>query len=452
MKVMKFVILIMATLLTNLVYAQGEVTLQESIMLALENNTEVVNSQLEIEAAKKVKRSAMTNYFPVISATGLTFQAEKSLMEIHSEDGNLPVYDGNPANIPDATEFAYFPSSTMGVLKEGTLGFINITQPVFTGGRILYGNKLASVGEKASESLNNITRDQIALKTEEYYWQIIALEEKYRTVEKYRQMLESLLGQVEDAFNSGIVMKNDVLKVKLKLNEILLNKSKLQNGLSLARMAFNQHLGLPQDTVLILKNELIPIESPTSLYTENFEALKMRDEYRLLELAVNAEKYQTRIKRGEYLPQAGIGAAYQYLKFDESDGRTFGMIYGTVSVPISGWWGGSYELQKHHIKEQIAKNNLDDKSELLILQMEKAWRDLNDAYTQYLLSEEAKEQALENIKVNDDSYDNGLITVSDLLEAQALLNQAKDQLTDARANYLLKKTIYLQVTGQYTPR
>jgi len=52
------------------------------------------------------------------------------------------------------------------------------------------------------------------------------------------------------------------------------------------------------------------------------------------------------------------------------------------------------------------------------------------------------------LKVNQDSYDNGLINVSDLLEAQSLRQQTRDQLTDAMAEYRVKLVNYLQVTGR----
>lgn len=80
--------------------------------------------------------------------------------------------------------------------------------------------------------------------------------------------------------------------------------------------------------------------------------------------------------------------------------------------------------------------------------MKKAWQDLVDGYKQVSLSEETRAQAEENMKVNNDGYYNGLITVSDLLEAQALLQQAKDQLTDAKMNYRMKVVDYLNVTGR----
>jgi outer membrane protein len=443
-----FYFLLIVVLCANQLFAQRVLTLEESKQLALQNNAQSKNSRLEIEASKQIKKSAFTNYFPNISAGGMIFEAQKSLMEIETEGGNLPVYDGDLANLEDATLYAYMPASTMGVLKKGTVGFVNIVQPVFTGGRIINGNKLAALGENVSEFKNKTTENDILFKTEEQYWQIVSLEEKQKTINKYEEFLKRLLAQVEDAFNSGVVMKNDVLKVKLKLSEVLLNKSKLENGRKLAAMAFCQHIGISYEPAVILKDELKIGELPQSIYVDNSEALKNRSEYSLLELSVEAEKLQTKMKLGEFLPQAGVGLSGMYMKFDESKERTLGMIFGTVAVPISDWWGGSHELEERSIKEEIAENNFKNNSELLILQMEKAWQDLADSYKQYLLSEESKTQAEENMKVNDDSYKNGLINVSDLLEAQALLQQTQDQLTDAKTNYIVKKTNYLQVTGR----
>jgi len=448
MKKIKFVFVLIAVMCANHIYAQRVLTLEESKQLALHNNAKSKNSRLEVEASKQIKKSAFTNFFPNISAGGLMFEAQKGLMEMGTHGGNLPVYDGNPANINTASQFAYMPASTMSLMKKGTVGFVNIVQPLFTGGRIWNGNKLASLGEDVSEFNDKLIKDEIILKTEEQYWQLVSLEEKHKTINKYEELLNRLLTQVEDAFNSGLVMKNDVLKVKLKLNEILLNKTKLENGRKLCAMAFCQHIGIPYDSTMVLRDELFIKDIPQNYYIDNSEALKNRTEYSLLELSVEAEKLQTKMKRGEYLPQAGIGLSGMYMKFDESKERTLGLVFGTVSVPISGWWGGFHELEERRIKEEIAENNFKNNSELLLLQIEKTWQDFTDSYKQYLLSEESKAQAEENYKVNDDSYKNGLINISDLLEAQALLQQARDQLTDAKVNYIVKKTTYLQVTGR----
>lgn len=448
MKKIKIFFVLIAVLCVNQIYAQRVLTLEESKQLALLNNAKSKNSKLEVEASKQIRKSAFTNFFPNISAGGLMFEAQEGLMEMETHGGNLPIYDGNPANLKTATQYAYMPASTMSLMKKGTVGFVNIVQPVFAGGRIWNGNKLASLGEDASEFKDKLTKDEISLKTEEQYWQLVSLEEKQKTINKYEELLKRLLIQVEDAFNSGLVMKNDVLKVKLKLNEVLLNKSKLENGRKLAAMAFCQHIGIEYDSTIVLHDELSIKDIPQNYFIDNSEALKKRTEYSLLELSVEAEKLQTKMKLGEYLPQAGIGLSGMYMKFDESKERTLGLVFGTVYVPISGWWGGSHELEERSIKEEIAENNFKNNSELLLLQIEKTWQDFTDSYKQYLLSEESKTQAEENYKVNDDSYKNGLINISDLLEAQALLQQTRDQLTDAKANCVVKKITYLQVTGR----
>jgi outer membrane protein len=405
-------------------FAQKSFSLEECKQLALRNNSKSKNSNLEIEAAIQTKKSAFTNYFPSISAGALTFKAEKGLMELG------------------------FGGASISLLEKGTFGYLNVVQPLFTGGRIINGNSLAGLGVEVKELQGKLAGKEIVLKAEEQYWLIVSLEEKYKTICKYEEMLNSILQQVEEAFNSGLIMKNDVLKVKLKKSELLLNKSKLENGKKLASLAFCQFLGIPYETGISFCDSAEITDPPESNWTDNSPALKNRSEYGLLQKSVEAEKLQTRMKLGEFLPQVAVGISGLYMKMDEGNSRTLGMIFGTVSIPISGWWGGSHELQERSIKENIAENNFKDTSELLILQMQKAWHDLSDSYKQYLLSVQSKEQADENLKVNNDGYKNGLITISDLLEAQALFQQMQNQLTDAKTNYLIKKTIYLQVTGR----
>ncbi len=428
--------------------AQSPLTLEESKKLALRNNGLMKNSTLELEAAQEIKKAAFTSYFPSISASGFRFEAQKYLMETSTAGGNLPVYDGNPANLATATQFAYFPSTTTGLLKSATTGMINVVQPIYAGGRIVNGNRLASLGLDASQYQARLSRNDVLFKTEEQYWLIVSLDEKLKTIQKYEALLDSLLRRVEDAYASGLVMKNDVLKVRIKRSEVLVNKSKAENGRKLAAMAFFQHIGVPYDSAIVLKDPLTPDVPPQSAYVDAAEAVKTRPEYKLLQISVRAEELQTRMKLGEFLPQAGLGISGLYMKTDAGEGRTIGVVYGTISIPISGWWNASHALSERRIREQMAQNSMKTNSEYLLLQMEKAWQDLTDAHKQEQLSQEVKAQAEENLKVNQDGYDNGLIVVSDLLEAQAMLQQANDRWTDAMAGYRTKRVYYLQVTGR----
>jgi len=447
---MKLVIILAAIFICNVtISAQKNLTLEESKQLALKNNAQTKNSGLEIEASRQIQKAAFTTYFPVVSSLGFALRAKDNLVEMKTAGGNLPVYDGNPANLFTATNFAYMPPSTIGMLEKLNLGTFSITQPVFAGGRIINGNKLAGLGADVSTKQNKLAQNDVLYKTEEQYWLVVSLESKMKTVVKYETMLENLLARVEDGYKSGLVTKNDVLKVKLKKNEVLLNKSKLDNGKKLALMAFCQYVGIPYDSTLVLKDTLPAAVVPESFFVDNKDALSRRAEYSLLQSSVEAEKLQTQIKLGEYLPQVGIGVSGAYFKLDKTDSRTVSMAFASVQIPISGWWEASYKLSERSIREQIAENNFKDKSELLLLQMQKSWQDLTDAYKQYQLNVLSKEQSEENLKVNEDSYKNGISNLSDLLEAQAMYQQTDDQLTDAKKDYKLKTVNYLIVTGRF---
>lgn len=444
----KYLLLFVALCCVGGLYGQKTLTLEESKQLALENNCAIKNSVLEVKAARQTRKAAFTKYFPSISASGFMVQAQEGLFQITNQGGNLPVYDGNPIHLLTPTQFAYFPSTTMSMLEKITVGMATAVQPVFAGGRIVNANKLASLGVKAGEWKGTLSKNQVLLKTEEQYWLVVSLHEKLKTVQQYEELLTSLQQQVADAYKSGLVMKNDLLKVELKRSEVQLNKSKLQNGIKLATMAFCQHIGMDYDSTLVLRDALTIDGAPQALYVDHQEALRRRTEYNLLQASVRAEELQSRMKLGEYLPQAGVGLSGLYMKMDEADSRTIGMVFGTVTVPISGWWEAAHTLSERKAKVEIAKNNMKDHSELLLLQMQKAWQDLSDAWQQVQLSEQAKAQAEENLKVNEDSYKNGLITVADWLEAQAMRQQMNDQLTDAKAGYRQKQMAYLQATGR----
>ncbi|OYX91957.1 MAG: hypothetical protein B7Y76_13495, partial [Sphingobacteriia bacterium 35-40-5] len=377
----KKIIIAVALFLTTEGYGQTILSLQQSKELASKNNMAIKNSALEIDAAQEVKKNAYTNYFPKVSATAFGMRAMDPLIKFNMPGGNLPVYDGNPANLATATEFAYFPGLNLQLLDKATVGLINITQPIFVGGKITNGNKLAQIGVEVKEQQHQLSQQETLLKTEQQYWQIVVLQEKEKTIAQYEALLNDVNKQVNDAYKSGLVIKNDVLKVQIKQSELKTNKSKLQSGKQLAIMQFCQTIGIAYDSALVLQEDLQNIQLPNAYYADLETALPNRMEYRLLEQSVKAARLQTKMKRGDYLPQVAVGAAGYYFSglSPQNDATTNGLVYGTVSIPISDWWGGSHAIKEQKIKVQIAENNFNDTKGLLKLQMEKSWTDVNES-------------------------------------------------------------------------
>ena len=162
---------------------------------------------------------------------------------------------------------------------------------------------------------------------------------------------------------------------------------------------------------------------------------------------MRATDLQHKMEVGKNLPSVGVGAGYNYHNLLDND-HTFGMIFATVSVPISEWWGGSHAIKRKKIEHEKAQAQLADNSELLMIRMQKAYNDVEEARQQLDIAQRSIEQAEENLRLNRNFYQAGTSKMSDLLEAQLLYQQARDKQTDAVANYHNKLLEYRQATGQ----
>ena len=176
------------------------------------------------------------------------------------------------------------------------------------------------------------------------------------------------------------------------------------------------------------------------------EALASTAEYRLLDKQVEAAELQHRLAVGKNLPNVAIGAGYNYHNMLGND-HTFAMVFATVSIPISAWWGGSHAMKRQKIQLDKAQQQLSDNSEKLIIRMQKAWNDVEEAHHQLAIAQRSIEQAGENLRLNIDYYHAGTSTMSDLLQAQMLHQQALDSRVDAWADYQMKLLEYQQAVG-----
>jgi len=430
------------------VQAQNRYSLEDCKRIALENNVKIKNAALEVEASRQIKRMAFTKYFPSIEATGMAFKAKNPLMEMNISGGNLPVYDGNPINLINPTQFAYFPDISLSFFKKGSLGLISAVQPLFAGGRIITGNELARLGVDVSVSRGILSRNEVILKTEEQYWQVVSLQEKMKTLILGEKLLDTLYKQANDAWVAGLINRNDVMKVMLKQSDLKVSRLQLENGIHLATLALCQTIGIGVDSTMQLIDTLTVLFSPANLYMNPGQALENREEYKLLQQSIQAEELQTRMKIGEYLPEVGVGIGSYYTDIMGGQGGNT-LAFATAKIPISGWWEASYNIKERRLREEIARNNNKNTSELLSLQIQQSWFDLLEAYKQIEVTRESIKQAEENLRINRDNYQAGTVNISDMLEAQVILQQTRNQYTNAFVKYNLTLTRYKQMTGRY---
>ena len=134
------------------------------------------------------------------------------------------------------------------MMKNGTVAGVNAVQPVFAGGQIINGNKLAKVGEDVSRLQLQLSENEVEKQTEQYYWQLISLQEKMKTIEAVQALLADINKDVDVAVRAGVAMRNDLLQVQLRQNEVESNKLKVQNGINVLRLLLAQYCGLNSDS------------------------------------------------------------------------------------------------------------------------------------------------------------------------------------------------------------
>ncbi len=415
--------------------------------LAIQNNKKIIEAGYEVRSSEEVRKNAYTNYFPKVSASAMAMKATDYLIKGNIPQMNLPVYDGDLANLEGATQYAYVPSIPINAIDYMNMATVSVAMPIYVGGQIRNGNKLAALGEEVSRKQQEMTTTDVLIRTEQLYWTTIGLIEKLKTLESYGELLATLNKDVSNYTKAGLTQRNDLLKVQLKQNEWQSNRLKLQNGIALTKRALCQHIGIGYDSLLVLSDKPLTKGIISETVSSN-ESVTNRNEYQLLNKAAEAEELQLKMKRGELMPQLAVSGIVTAVDVMDSNlTQKIGLI--NLSIPISDWWGGSHKIKEQQLKIEKAHNKLQETSELLSLQIEQAKNEMRESFEQIKLAEKAVEQAKENLKVTEDNYRTGNIGISDLLEAQALFQSTNDNLTNSQCNYEISKSKYMQAIGRY---
>ena len=421
-------------------------TLEQIKDSALHNNMAIRSARYNIEAAQQQRKEAFTKYFPNISGTGLWFNANKGMakMEMNPSNYMTPELGASLAQSFPAEALAALANPvSISMMKNGTIAGVQAVQPVFAGGQIINGNKLAKVGEDVSRLQLQLSENEVEKTAEQYFWQLASLQEKMKTINAADALLADIYKDVDVAVRAGVALRNDLLRVQLRQNEIASQRLKLQNGLSLVRLLLSQYCGL-RDTSFVITYQTDLTQQIPSL--QGREALSNLPEYQLLGKQVEATALQQKMAIGQNLPSVAVGAGYNYHNLLDND-HTFGMLFATVNIPISDWWGGSHAIKRKKIEYQKAQEQLTDNAQLLQIRMQNAWNNVEESYQQLLLAQRSIEQAEENLRLNRNYYNAGTSKMSDLLEAQMLYQQACDKRTDAFADYQNKLLEYRQSVG-----
>lgn len=442
--------IITALLFTMQVHAQSVLTLEQVQTLAVENNLKMRQADNAVAQSEEQKKAAFTHYFPQMSGVGFGMRTNEDMIQTEIKPGELipaeasqilPIQLLIPQSIP------------VSLMDRGLVVGVTAVQPLYMGGQIVNGNKLAKLGIEVSQLQKQGSYNQVSLTAEQYYWQIVTLKEKQKTLASVREMLKNYEKDADIAVKAGVGMPNDLLSVQLKMNEIESNMIKLDNGIRLAKRVLAQYIGKEGEEIDVVADidlSELPVRPNFDSAAEGDVANDVTNtvEYQLLQKNVEASRLQRKMEVGKNLPTVAVGAGYNYVNFGDGMENDFGMLFATVKVPISDWWGGSHNIKRMKLTQKNAEEMLADNTQLLKIRVQKNKDDVDDAYLQLLLAKKSIEQSEENLRLNKDYYNAGTGSMSDLLDAEQKYQQARDQYVDAYATLQTKMVEYKQSIGQ----
>lgn len=442
-----------------------DITLAEAREMALQHNKDIAKSRLTLEQTQNDAKAYKTNYYPRINVTAAdlysTIKGDFTLM-----GGHLPIYALNPATgtyVPNVTmgadgsytlnQYADFPSQQIDY-KIGNvfLGGVSLTQPLYMGGKITAAYHMATRGAEMAEENIRLTESQVIVNTDEAYMQAIRARQLADVARSYKEMLDELMKNVQSAVRHGMKTRNDELKVQVKLNEAELAIQRADNATRLSTMNLCHIMGLPLNTPLTPQapsGEETDNVQPSILNVQDVDA---RPEVAILQAKTDIAAEQVKLTRSDYMPQLALFAGYSYANGIKVLGSKLlnsgnAAVGATLKVPIVNFGERTYKTRSAKARHQIAQTEQQDLTEQMQLELAQAANNFDEAQTELTITQRSLQQAEENMRLARQQYDAGMEPLSQLLDAQAMWQQASADLVNAKCQLKVAQTKLLKAQG-----
>lgn len=430
---MKRYILMLLTAVATVAAALAQtMSLAECRNEALKFNETMASANNAVRQAELDRQIAFTNYLPKLDG---------SFSAVYAKDIDM---------------------GEMTLQLHGTwLAGLNITQPVFAGGKIVAANKLARIGVEINKEKLRQSRMQVIADVDNAYYTLVAVRSKVRMLESLGQQMLALFNQVELSVKAQMATENDLLRIDTKRSEIAYQLQKARNGEQLCMLALANVIGRGIDAEIVPSDTLLITDQPTTLD----ENISNRPELLMLEKQVEAMKQQVKMERANYLPTVGLSLGYTHYDNIKNKGVTqlgdgtlmpyvqdvngnMLMAMVSVNIPICHWGAEVKKVKKAKLDVENARLSLQQNERAMQIEVRQAVQNVTDGYHMVQTAELGQRQADENLRVMRERFGVKMATMTDLLEAQAQWQQAHSNYIEAQTQYKIYETEYLRVTGR----
>ena len=401
-------------------------TLDESIQVGLQNSELIHSSKMKVNYAEARLSEINTNRLPSLKLNA----SYTRLSEIEPYILTTPF-----------GSFDLVPS----IFNNYNIK-LSLQQPLFTGFKLLSSSDIAEYNYEAQKQ--NYTKDeqQLVLDIKNAYWNLFKVIKVKSAVDENIDLINAHLTDIKNFFDQGLATKNDVLKVQVQLAEAQLRQIDAKNNVELARSSLNNIIGLPLSTNTSVQSDVSITEEPVPDLDQLIkEAMENRPELKAMDFQLKAGESGITLAQSNWYPQIYLTGNYYYSRPNQRIFPAEDKFKGTWDVGVGlswdiwNWLSTSDQTKEAEAQYEQVKDSYKSLKDGITLEVTQNYLNLLKAKEKVTTADQSVHQAEENYRVTDETFKNGLILNSDLLDAEFALMQAKTNYVQSVADYELAK-------------
>ncbi|WP_443944725.1 TolC family protein [Pedobacter sp. AW1-32] len=428
-------LLICSIILPNLVSAQQKLTLKDALNYALQNNTNVRKARLDIENGRYKVEEVRAQALPqVVATSGLTYNPIIG-QQVVDFGGQL-----------QTLKFGQTWNSNAGVQLQQQL----FNQQVFTGLQ----------AAKSSETYYNLnaqyTDEQVIEMVANNYYQVLVNREQLNVIDTNIKNVKVVQNIVGVQYKNGLARKIDVDRINVNLTNLTTQREQTLNAITQLENQLKFSMGMPVANAIVLpKEELTEVKTLPQL--ADSIALAGRTEIKLLDINKKLLQLQRKAYVSEYYPTLSLSGNYTYASqangFDYLNTRNGAIGYGasaiglTLRFPIFNGFLTRSKIRQADVDLRKADEDRINTTNSLNVAYENAKIQLRNSFNTINAQRKNADLALEIYKSTQNNYNNGLASLTDLLETENSLTQAQNSYNQALLNYKVAEIQVIKSNG-----
>ncbi len=434
---LKIFILVIALTAAGTLPIEGDtpVTLdiQNAIKRARENNKTLLISQEEIKQYKYKLRQNL-GFLPNVTLEGSKNLDEK-LMEIEMP----PPFPGAPPQVfsIDFTKNYEFT--------------LQVAQPLFAGGKILYSYKNARLDLRIAREKNKNTEKDVTLQVKKVFFNILVMKELLKAHNDALRAAETNYRNIKENLELGMASKYDLLRAELAVASVKPNILKVQKLMELSLLNLKFMTGFPADTPLEITGNLDYTKQPLEMAGLVEHALVNRSEIRQMQMEIQKASNLLRMAYGQFLPDVSLIAAYSYradfFNLRKNNWEDYYTVNLGIRFPIFQQFKRAARVGEFKVMKKILNLNYRQLKEATELEVRKLVMTMEEEYQNIRAGLKNIETAKEGLRIAELTYNEGLISILELNTSTTDLTKAKVNFFQAVYNYNIAAAELEKISG-----